>query len=125
MKKTVTQKMVWIAVILTLLVAFAGLAWSQLIPEVTVRLFEAGSLVGEVYVPDRAEGQTQYTEHWILYRNYQYPGPRYVGELLVAPIPSVAPYSSDADFFRNAPFPSGSKYVKVDVQEFTTLPVTR
>lgn len=105
-----------------LTVLFSGVAFAQLDPSFKIHLYENGSLVGEVFVPDREKGQLAYTEHWVLYKHYQYPGPRFVGELLVAPIPSMRPYASDADFFRNAPFPEGSKYIEVKAVESDFLP---
>ena len=100
----------------------SGRVLAQLDPGTRFHLYENGSLVGEVFVPDRETGRRDYTEHWVLYKNYQYPGPRFVGELLVAPIPSVRPYADTADFFRNAPFPEGSKYIEVSVLESDLLP---
>ena len=51
-----------------LCVCFSGLALAQIDPGYKVHLYENGSLVGEVFVPERATGQLEYTEHWILYK---------------------------------------------------------
>jgi hypothetical protein len=90
-----------------------------------IYLYENGIRTGEVYVPDRVDGQTQYTEHWVLYPNYLYPGPKFLGPMQVVPVTTEKPYASDAEFFKNVPFAKGSKYVRVDAEEFTSLPVAR
>ena len=108
------------AVVMVLTVA--GTALAQLDPGIKFHLFENGIPVGEVYVPERAPSATSYVEHWVLYPGYRYPGPNFVGELLVAPIPSVRPYASDAEFFRRAPFPEGSTYIEVRADEYDVLP---
>ena len=110
----------------TLALMFSGLALAQLDPGFKnfFFLYENGARVGEVFVPERGIGQTSYKEHWVLYGNYQYPGLKYIGQLLIAPIPSsTTPYAGEADFFRQASFPAGSKYVEVTAEEFNTLPV--
>ena len=88
-------------------------------------LYENGVRVGEIYVPDRAEGQSEYLEHWVLYPNYMYPGPRFIGALQIVPSPTEKPYASESDFFRNVPFAPGSKYIRVLAQEYSYLPATR
>jgi hypothetical protein len=98
---------------------------AQLDPDVRIYLYENGIRVGEVFVPERVEGQTQYVEHWVLYPNYMYPGPRYIGALQVVPSMTEKPYDSEADFFSRVPFEKGSKYVRVTAQEYNYLPVGR
>jgi hypothetical protein len=115
------RKQVVVAALL-LIVAFAGSAGAQLDPTIKYHLYENGSHVGEVFVPERAIDAVSYTEHWVLYKNYQYPGPRFIGALLIAPIPSEAPYADETEFFRTAPFPEGSTYIKVDSVESDVLP---
>ena len=90
-----------------------------------IDLYENGKLVGEVYVPDRAPGQTQYYEDWVLFPDYQYPGPRFVGTLKIIADPTKRPYTSESDFFKNVPFAPGSKFVRVFSQESTSLPALR
>jgi hypothetical protein len=85
-------------------------------------LYEGDSRVGEVFVPQRDPAETRYVEHWVLYPNYRYPGPRYLGALRVVVSTSEAPYASEDDFFRNVPFAKGSKYVRVNCQESPALP---
>jgi len=107
-------------VLVAVLVALtAGVVSAQMTPDTKIMLFENGQPVGEVFVPERATNAA-YTEHWVLYPNYQYPGPMFVGELLVAPIPSQLPRTSVEELFRAAPL--GSKHVRVDVQEFDLMP---
>ena len=78
-----------------------------------------------VYVVDRAPNQTVYEEDWVLYPNYQYPGPRFMGMMSVVPSPMEQPYASQSDFFRTVPFAAGSKFVRVTAEEFTSLPKSR
>ena len=103
--------------------AFAGAAWGQVDSGVKYHLYESGRLVGEVFVeaapPERDAAPP---EHWIVYPEYQYPGLRYIGELMVTPVPSLEPYDDLEDFVRNASFPAGSKYIRMDVETFTSLP---
>jgi len=107
-------------VLVAVLVALtAGLVSAQMDTGSKIGLFQNGQPVGEVFVPERATNAA-YTEHWVLYPNYQYPGPMFVGELLVAPIPSQLPRTSVEELFRAAP--QGSKHVRVDVQEFDLMP---
>lgn len=72
-----------------------------------VYLVENDAKVGEVYVLDRAPDQTTYEEDWVLYPNYQYPGPRFMGTLNVVPSPTERPYASQSEFFKNVPFAPG------------------
>ena len=111
-----------IVVAALLLTVSSGIARAQLDPGIKYHLYENGVFVGEIYVPEREPQSPSYTEHWVLYPNYQYPGPRFIGPLLVAPMPSMRPYESDAEFFRTAPFPAGSKYVEVQAVESDFLP---
>jgi len=87
-----------------------------------IYLYENGVRVGEVFVPDRAPGQTEYAEDWVLYPNYMYPGPRFIGALQIVPSPTEKPYASEQDFFQRVPFAAGSKYVRVLAQESAYLP---
>ena len=95
------------------------------IDPIKIFLYENGVRVGEVYVPDRAAGQTTYVEDWVLYPNYLYPGPRFLGALQIVPDAFSPPYASEADFFSRVPFAAGSKYVRVTAQEYTSLPAAR
>jgi len=97
-------------------------AKAQFDPEVKIYLYENGVRVGEIYVPDRAPEQTEYVEHWVLYPNYMYPGPQYIGTLDIVPSPTERPYASESDFFSHVPFAKGSKYIRVTCQEYSTLP---
>lgn len=90
-----------------------------------IYLYENGVRVGEIYVPDRVEGQTEYVEHWVLYPKYLYPGPQFIGALQIVASPTEQPYASEADFLRRVPFEKGSKYIRVTAQESSYLPVAR
>lgn len=116
-----------ILAVLALMGVLASLGLAQLNPDTrSLLLYESGLRVGEIYVPERAPAATHYLEHWVLYKNYLYPGPNFIGELLVSPLAGGTSeqnvYRDEADFFRRATFPAGSKYVKVTVDEFTSIP---
>lgn len=97
----------------------SGAVWAQVDPGFKFNLYQNGTQVGEVFVPER-DTNAAYTEHWVLYGNYQYPGPRYVGELLLTPISSQGPYNNVDELLGAAPV--GSKHVTVDVLEFDSIP---
>ena len=78
-----------LAVVVVLLVLLSRATTAQFDPGLKIYLYQNGVLVGEVFAPDRPAGATVYTEHWVLYKTYRYPGPLFVGELLVAPMPSL------------------------------------
>ena len=124
-----TMKFVLPAVLLaaTLAVFIPHNAQAQIDPggatHYTQLLFDHGVQVGEVYILDRAPGQTQYAEDWVLYPNYAHSGPRFIGALQV--VPGTLHYQSESDFFSKVPFPAGSKFVRVSAEEFSSLPVTR
>jgi hypothetical protein len=85
-------------------------------------IFQNGIRVGEIYVPERDPGASQYVEHWILYNSYVYPSrdlPELKTEIRVS---QKSAYESEADFFARAPFGLGSRYVRVHCTEFDRLP---
>jgi hypothetical protein len=106
------------------LAAFTAMLFAQVPPDVKIRLFESGNEVGLVYRASGPEDATVYTEHWILYPTYVYPGPRSLATLKLTP-ESSTPYRSEGEFFKRAPFPKGSKYVRVTAEEFKELPAAR
>ena len=85
-------------------------------------VYENGVRVGEIYVPEQAVGQAQHEEDWVLYPNYVYPGPQFIGALQIVPSPTEQPYLSESDFFSRVPFAKGSKFIRVTAQENTSLP---
>lgn len=95
---------------------------AQLDPGIRTLLYENGIQVGEIYVPERAAGQTQYDEEWVLYPNYRYPGPGFIGSLEIVASPTEKAYESLSDFLQRAPFPKGSKHVHVMSQEHDSFP---
>jgi hypothetical protein len=90
----------------------------------TFYLYESGNRVGQIYVPARAADARHYNEHWVLFLNYVYPGPKTLVTLDVVPA-AVSPYQSEKDFFARVPFAPGSKYVKVTSDEFNEIPRVR
>ena len=84
-------------------------------------LVQNGVPVGIIYVPDRAPGATLYAEHWILFPNYVYPGANH--RVVTEIVPSDRQhYTSEADFFRRAPWGTGFRYVHVAANDTTMLP---
>ena len=85
---------------------------------VSIGVFQNRVLVGEVLRTDL--DPEHYVEHWVLYPGYVYPSAenRVVTELR----PGLRAYDSVEDFFRRVPFEKGSRYVKVDCTDGTTLP---
>jgi hypothetical protein len=104
--------------------AFAALLAAQVPVDTNITLFEAGNEVGQIYRGPGDPDARFYVEHWVLYPGYVYPGPRTLAVLELAP-KAVTPFESEQDFFRNASFPKGSKYVRVTAEEFDRLPASR
>lgn len=77
--------------------------------------------VGEIFTPVRNPGAPQYVEHWVLYPGYRYPSRENRLKVTVQPCAHTT-YSSEQDFFARVPFATGSRYVRVDARESTTLP---
>jgi hypothetical protein len=115
------------AAMLTLALAgiFTHGAKAQVDPGTRLYLYENGVRVGEIYVPERAAGAIEYVEDWVLYPNYLYPGPQFIGALQIVSSPTERPYASETDFFQRVPFAAGSKYIRVFAQESNSLPVPR
>jgi len=76
--------------------------------------------VGEIYVPRREAGTTNYVEHWVLFDNYVYPN----AENRVATIirASRSSYESEEDFFARVAWGKGFRYVRVDSLDTDRLP---
>jgi hypothetical protein len=87
-------------------------------------LVESGNNMGIVYRGPGPEDASQYTEHWILFPGFAYPGPATLATLELTP-GAGRHFESEADFFARAPFPAGSKYVRAYCEEFTELPGRR
>ena len=85
------------------------------------QIFQNGLQVGMIYVPNRDAGATLYAEDWILFPNYQYPNAR--NQVVTELVPDMRQsYTSEADFFRRAPWGTGFRYVHVASNDTTTLP---
>jgi hypothetical protein len=83
-------------------------------------IFQNGRKVGEIFVPARAAGQTNYVEHWVLFSDYVYPDS---GLSLKTKIKaSRRTYTSEEDFFARVPWGPGFRYVRVDATDTDTLP---
>lgn len=108
------------ALLLSVVCGSAG--YAQLDPTIRILIFQNGRVHGEVFVPERAPEELAYLEHWVIYPDFQYPGPGFIGALMLTPVPSMRPYADTQEFFRTAPFPAGSKYIQVESVESDTLP---
>ncbi len=94
---------------------------SAQIDPLTYELVQSGVPVGIIYVPDRAPGATLYAERWILFPNYVYPGAN--NHVVTEIVPAERQfYTSEADFFRRAPWGTGFRYVHVASTDTTMLP---
>jgi len=76
--------------------------------------------VGEIYVPRREAGTTNYVEHWVLFDNYVYPSPE--NRVVTTIRPSRLSYQSEEDFFARVAWGPGFRYVRVDCLDIDKLP---
>ena len=94
---------------------------SQIDPTQLCIIRQNGIRVGEIYVPDRERGATQYVEHWVLYDNYVYLNKD--NPSLETTIEAVRhDYESEEDFFARVPWGKGFRYVRVDCTDTDKLP---
>ena len=111
----------------TILVIFSGLMLAvpvegQLDPG-NFDIFQQGRKVGEIFGPPRAAGQTRYAEHWVLFRDYVYPGG---GSSPKTEIDAARrSYASEEDFFARVPWGPGFRYVRVEAADADRLPGRR
>jgi hypothetical protein len=83
-------------------------------------IFQNGRKVGEIFVPARAAGQTNYVEHWVLFSDYVYPDSDLSLNTKIKA--SRKTYTSEDDFFARVPWGPGFRYVRVDATDTDTLP---
>ncbi len=76
--------------------------------------------VGEIYVPRRETGATNYVEHWVLFDNYVYPSAE--NRVVTTIRPSRLSYQSEEDFFARVAWGTGFRYVRVDCLDTDRLP---
>jgi len=108
-----------IPLIVTAVLTSALPAVAQLDPG-NYNITQAGKTVGEIFVPQRAPGQTKYVEHWVLFRDYVYPASnRSVSTTITARRHRDV---SETDFFKRVPWSSGCRYVRIDVTDTQSLP---
>ncbi len=93
---------------------------AQITPDVksSFGVYERGVLVGEIYRADL--DVERYTEHWVLYPGYVYPSA--ANGVTVEIRGGLTEYRDLGDFFRRVPFGTGSRYVRTDCIDGTTLP---
>ena len=75
---------------------------------------------GEIYVPWREAGTTNYVEHWVLFDNYVYPSSE--NRVVTTIRPSRLSYQSEEDFFARVAWGAGFRYVRVDSTDTDKLP---
>jgi hypothetical protein len=96
-----------------------GPAHAQLDPNYTsYTIYERGELVGEIYRDDISPDK--YVEHWVLYPGYVYPSPE--NGLSAQIVPGGPEYRDHVDFLSRVHWAPGSRYVRVDCEDGTTLP---
>lgn len=104
---------------LLMVLCFALPAAAQLDPG-NYDIRQHGRTVGEIYVPDRAEGATTYVEHWVLFRGYVYPSSRRDSAIRIRR--SQQADDSEEEFFRRVPWDTGFRYVRIDATDTDELP---
>lgn len=115
---TILRRILLFALTLTALVSLA----SAEVDSGNYQLYEGDNiLVGVVWVPARATGQTQYEEHWVLFPGYVHPAPSNLTTLRI--VPTLGTPYSDLNSFIRAVWRSGSTYVHVRADESTMPPV--
>jgi hypothetical protein len=93
-------------------------AFAQLDPG-NFDIIQNGKTVGEIFVPQRKPGQIKYVEHWVLFRDYVYPGSnRSLNTSIKA---SRQRHVSETDFFTRVPWGPGYRYVRIDVTDTQIL----
>jgi hypothetical protein len=114
--------------LILLLLVGALLSFGQLDPGMKAGsafdIWQAGNKVGEIYIPARQPGVSHYDEHWVLFPDYVYPGPKNLEPVRIVPL-AVSPYASQEDFFRRVPFKRGSKYIRVTADEYDQMPAAQ
>lgn len=83
-------------------------------------IFQNGKKVGEIYVPPRAAGQTNYVEHWVLFSDYVYPDSDLSLNTKIKA--SRRAYSNEEDFFARVPWEPGFRYVRIQATDTDRLP---
>ena len=93
----------------------------------TYDIVQDSRVVGTIFVPawhDPNAGlpdNARYVEHWVLFPGYVYPSPANGKAITIRPAAEQR-YASEADFFARVPWGAGSRYVRVDATDGTTLP---
>jgi hypothetical protein len=87
-------------------------------------IYQREMKVGEIYVHWRQPEAARYDEHWVLFPEYVYPGPKNLEPVRIVPR-AKSPYASAEDFFRRVEFVRGSKYIRVIADEYDQLPAVQ
>ena len=96
-----------------------GIAPVQVDP-VNHDIFQDGKKVGEIYVPDREPGATNYIEHWVLFSDYIYPNRNLP---VVTTIKASRFHDASAEqFFARVEWGPGFRYVRVEAFDTDKLP---
>src|SRR5262245_23281577 len=83
-------------------------------------IFQDGTKVGEIFVPDRTAGQTNYIEHWVLFSEYIYPGGKHSRQIEIKS--SQRSYASVDDFLARVPWGPSYRYVRIEATDTDKLP---
>jgi hypothetical protein len=88
----------------------------------TYDIFQNGSLVGAIYVPQRGPDTSVYNEYWIMTNRYIYPSEKTPIATQIVPTAGYH-YTSLTDFLTKAPWGDGYHYVTVTAYDRTSKPV--
>ncbi|MFO0649065.1 MAG: hypothetical protein U0326_22680 [Polyangiales bacterium] len=103
-------------------VAHSNRAGAQIDPyRQSYGVYERDLLVGEIFRDET--DPAHYSEHWVLYPEYVYPGAS--NGLSVVIRPSGMSYENLSDFFRRVRWDRGSRYVETVCNDGASLPVRR
>ncbi len=88
----------------------------------TYDIYQGGSIVGVIYVPQRGPDTSVYAEYWLMSNRYVYPNEK--NPVTTQIVPSTGyHYTSLTDFLTKMPWGDGYHYVTVVAYDRTTRPV--
>lgn len=88
----------------------------------TYDIYQGGSIVGVIYVPQRGPDTSVYAEYWIMSNRYVYPSEKNPVTTQIVPSNGYH-YTSLTDFLTKAPWGDGYHYVTVTAFDRTSRPV--
>lgn len=115
MKKKLAAAVIVGGVMVAIWLFIGGRGRAQILhdPDSSYGIYQNEELVGEIMRVD--DDPNEYVEHWVLYPEYVY------GEELTI-VPSQTYYGSLDGFFDRVPWAAGSRYVRTECFDGTSLP---